>query len=282
MFKLKRWLKGDTLVEVTIAVGIFALVAISVVAVVNISTSGAQSALEGTLTREEVDSQAETLRFIQSAYVNDSNLDKDGADEESKLFLYNAIWDEVKNNADDNMLNGGAEVSGNFKRDFKPSSCSELYEEDYLAEQHAFIIDIRKLNTYDDPGSEKDVKKFAKQVVLSAAQNKDLFVAATTYPRLVYEKYDPIKDGNESEDALLSQGVFDILSKVEGIYIVGVKDKNTTSIVTEDSIENKSAYYDFYVRSCWYNAGSETPSTVSTLIRLRDPDSVGAVKPTGS
>lgn len=282
MFKLKRWLKGDTLVEVTIAVGIFALVAISVVAVVNISTSGAQSALEGTLTREEVDSQAETLRFIQSAYVNDSNLDKDGAGEESKLFLYNAIWDEVVKNAEDNMLNDGTEIGGSFSRDFKPDSCSELYEGDYLTEQHAFIIDIRKLNAYDDPNSEKNVYDFAKQVVLPVAQNKDLFAAATTYPHLVYEKYDPIKDENESEDALLNQGDFDILSRVEGIYIVGIKDKNTTSIVTEDSIENKAAYYDFYVRSCWYNAGSETPSTISTLIRLRDPDSVEVVKPTGS
>ena len=257
-----------------IAIGIFALVAISVVAVVNISTSGAQSALEGTLTREEVDSQAETLRFIQSAYINDSSLDKGNAvDNESKLYLYNAIWEEVKKNADANMQSNGAEISGDFKRKFDPIACDDLYGGDYLANQNAFIIDIRKLNTYDNPGSEKDVKKFAKQVVLSADQNKNLFVAATTYPHLVYEKYDPIEDENQEEEALLGQGEYDILSRVEGIFVVGIGDTNTTSIVNEDhTVEEKSAYYDFYVRSCWYNAGSETPSTISTLIRLRNPD----------
>ena len=46
---------GDTLVEVTLAIGIFSMVAIAVVAVVSGSTSGAQSALETTVTREQID-----------------------------------------------------------------------------------------------------------------------------------------------------------------------------------------------------------------------------------
>ena len=61
--------KGDTLIEVTLAIGIFSMVAVAIVSVMNSSTSGAQTALESTLTREEIDAQAEALRFIQSSYI---------------------------------------------------------------------------------------------------------------------------------------------------------------------------------------------------------------------
>jgi hypothetical protein len=35
-----------------------------------------------------------------------------------------------------------------------------------------------------------------------------------------------------------------------------------------------SAYFDFYIRSCWYAPGANTPSTISTVIRLHNPDVV--------
>ena len=53
--------KGDTLIEVAIAIAVFSLVAIGVVSVVNGSTSSTQSALEVTVSREEIDAQAEAL-----------------------------------------------------------------------------------------------------------------------------------------------------------------------------------------------------------------------------
>ena len=70
---------GDTLVEVALAIGIFSMVAISVVAVVSGSSSGAQSSLETTVTREQIDAQAEALRFIHNSYIADVKSDaKDG------------------------------------------------------------------------------------------------------------------------------------------------------------------------------------------------------------
>ena len=61
--------RGDTLIEVMLAVGIFSMVAVAVVAVMSGGTSSAQTALETTLTREAIDAQAEALRFIQSSYI---------------------------------------------------------------------------------------------------------------------------------------------------------------------------------------------------------------------
>ena len=67
--------KGDTLIEVLLAVGIFSMIAISVVAVMSGGTSSAQTALETTLAREEIDAQAEALRYIHDSYINDKNSD---------------------------------------------------------------------------------------------------------------------------------------------------------------------------------------------------------------
>ena len=67
--------KGDTLIEVLLAVGIFSMIAISVVAIMSGGTSSAQTALETTLAREEIDAQAEALRYIHSSYINEKNSD---------------------------------------------------------------------------------------------------------------------------------------------------------------------------------------------------------------
>ena len=67
--------KGDTLIEVLLAVGIFSMIAISVVAVMSGGTSSAQTARETTLAREAIDAQAEALRFIQTAYISDRDSD---------------------------------------------------------------------------------------------------------------------------------------------------------------------------------------------------------------
>ena len=64
--------EGDTLVEVSIAIGIFSMVAIAAVAVMSGSASSAQTALETTLAREEIDVQAEAPRFIHSAYLSET------------------------------------------------------------------------------------------------------------------------------------------------------------------------------------------------------------------
>lgn len=266
MLTLRHFLKGDTLIEVTIAIGIFTLVAISVVAVVNISTSGAQSALENTLTRESVDSQAETIRFIQGAF--DTDRDLGDLTDISKINLYKALWGELKHLAEQNInFSGGIDDS---LVTFQPTECNDLYEDNksMLMSQNAFIIDSRKLATYKEGD---DLSQFIKQVVLPASSNPAIFVPATTYPQLTYAS----PDGSLIGDNLRGS----TLASAEGIYVVGIKDTSKTNIVDKEGVKTESAYYDFYVRSCWYNAGSETPTTVSTAIRLRDPEAIAYIEP---
>lgn len=61
--------RGDTLIEVLFAIAIFSLVAIGGLAIMNQGTSTAQRALEITLVRNEIDAQAEALRFMNASYI---------------------------------------------------------------------------------------------------------------------------------------------------------------------------------------------------------------------
>ena len=65
--------KGDTLIEVCIAIGIFSLVAIGVASVMSSGTAGSQTALETTITRKEIDAQGDALRFIHESYISGKN-----------------------------------------------------------------------------------------------------------------------------------------------------------------------------------------------------------------
>ena len=65
----KQGSRGDTLIEVLFATAIFSLVSVSGLAIMNQGTATSQRSLEITLVRNEIDSQATTLRFLNAAYI---------------------------------------------------------------------------------------------------------------------------------------------------------------------------------------------------------------------
>lgn len=60
---------GDTLIEVLFAVSVFALVVVGALSLMNQGTATSTRSLQITLVRQEIDNEAETLRFLSSAYV---------------------------------------------------------------------------------------------------------------------------------------------------------------------------------------------------------------------
>lgn len=67
---LKRRLQaGDTLIEVLFAVTVFSLVVVSSLSLMNQGSVAAQRSLETTLVRQQIDNQAETLRYLHESYV---------------------------------------------------------------------------------------------------------------------------------------------------------------------------------------------------------------------
>ena len=234
--------RGDTLIEVMLAVGIFSMVAVAVVSVMSGGTSSAQTALEATLAREEIDTQAEALRFIQSSYISE----KDTEDGKFAKLWKLITASEYGNSNNVNVITGenGIKEIANYS----PKECSALYGDDGEAKKYGFVINTRALG--DSPYT----------AIISAKNPDDAgkFRQASTYPRLIYS------DDNSS---LTSSSFESDLQAAEGIYIIAVKDPNTTNITNT----KKSAYYDFYIRTCWYGTGDQTPSTISTVMRLYDP-----------
>lgn len=62
--------RGDTLIEVLFAVATFSLVAVGGMSVMNSGLSTVQRSLEISLAREEMDSQAEAIRFLHDSYIS--------------------------------------------------------------------------------------------------------------------------------------------------------------------------------------------------------------------
>jgi len=77
--------RGDTIVEVLFAFTVFSLIAVGGLSLMSQGTALAQRALEIGLVREQIDSQADALRFLNRAYIADFG--KNG--EATK------IWDKV-------------------------------------------------------------------------------------------------------------------------------------------------------------------------------------------
>lgn len=249
---------GDTLIEVTLAIGIFSMVAIAVVAVMNGGTSSSQTALETTLAREEIDTQAEALRFIQSGYIADKDADN------SETTSFERIWSNINSRA----------ISPSQTADYSTfnsiisntSSCNVAYDDKNFFANHAFVIDP---NTMD-------------LVLPSKDNNLAPFSSASTYPRLI--KANQVSGSNTLSDQLADNSLTSDLARVEGLYVLAVKDNDTTAITSGDNTktEQASAYIDFYIRACWYGAGEDASSNISTVVRLYNPDTTAvASKATG-
>lgn len=66
---MKRLQKGDTLIEVLFAVAVFSFIVVTALLIMNQGTAASQRALDITLVRQQMDAQAETLRFMHDSYV---------------------------------------------------------------------------------------------------------------------------------------------------------------------------------------------------------------------
>lgn len=270
---------GDTLIEVTIAIGIFSMVVISAVSVINVSTSGTQNILENTLTREYIDSQAEALRFIQAAYTAEGEINS------TDPTKYASLWDTISARAislDD--TNTTAAVK-NIITNYAPATCSELYNTDsgtYIGKQNAFLLNINAMGLDFSTMNETQRAAAIKQIIITPEDSAGKFIAASTYPRIVYGSTNTDNSlYNPGEASDIMNGVNFGLTSAEGLFIVPVKDSAGTVIVSDDTgavQQSVSAYIDFYIRSCWFATGAERPSTISTVIRLYNPDAIAINK----
>src|SRR5690554_6136705 len=65
--------RGDTIIEVLFATAALSLVIVIAFAIMNRGIATAQLAVENTFVRQNIDGQAEALRFLRNAYVASTN-----------------------------------------------------------------------------------------------------------------------------------------------------------------------------------------------------------------
>ena len=62
--------KGDTIIEVTLAISIFAMLMVGSLALMNAGLSKSQATMQLTMARNTIDAQAESLRFMNNAFIS--------------------------------------------------------------------------------------------------------------------------------------------------------------------------------------------------------------------
>ena len=260
--------RGDTIIEVSFAVAMFALVSVMSIGIMNAGIASAQSTLEVTMARNEMDAQAEAIRYIHNAFLSEIELVK------SKR-IYNNLWHYIGYNANpsegDTFVGLANDPNDDSLSTFEVSSCSDVYEgtnsTPTIADNNAFILNTRNI----DPTNPLSTVKVA-------SKDAGAFGQSTLYPRVIYKNDDNLYNGTDTSEKLNEIGdtinksnaakyrhdhPVDEITRAEGIWIISIK---------EGDHENPE-YLDFHIRTCWYAPNStSTPSTIGTIVRLYNPE----------
>lgn len=276
--------RGDTIIEVMFAIAVFCLVAVLSIMMMNLGVYSAENALEIVTARNELNAQAEALRFIHSSYISEKTLPSlsDPAYKPGEKYQqYELLWKTIVSNAISpadakesglldlsdtiNSNDGSAQVAG-CERVYEPTNTGTM-----LSRNNAFILNTRNLSSLD-PNGHADVSVS----YISARINPEFFSAAPLNARVLFttaERFDQIKnngatfdnENDESSSGQFTDGlpIYRYVAQAEGIWIIAVTDGNA-----------KPQYYDFYIESCWYGPNTTSPTAIDTVIRLYNPENV--------
>ena len=267
--------RGDTLVEVVFAIAIFALVAIISINAMNGGLSVAQQSLEITMTRNEMDAQAEALRFVHNAFA----LERELVVEKQQ---YRDLWYKLTRDSNSGIEPGMANTPDALP-ELTVTSCNQIYEngggKSIIGNNDltAFVMNTRAIDPDDKTFAPTITNEGARldQIVVSTkvSNASSVFTETAVNPRLIFTDRQSVglePTENNSDAQLAEQGEFRYLAKAEGIWIIAVKDKSRSSGVTNATPE----FFDFHIRSCWFGPGATAPSTIGTIVRLYNPEVV--------
>ena len=265
IFRKQSFLSGDTLVEVMFAVGIFGAVSISAISVMNRGLQNAQGNLEITMARQEIDVQSESLRFIHNAYITEKSIENN---------KYTKLWKEVLKRVYtyDELVN---EVPS-FYTDYSGNdhTCDEIYDN---LPNRSFIINPRVLGA-------EDIKNIVNHiggadysdVIISRDSPADAAIKlreSATHPRLLFVNSESEISSTKLSDATASGANYNKnLYSAEGIWVTAVSSEEGIDCGGGGGGVCRPDYYDFYIRTCWNSPDGNKVTTISSTIRLYNPD----------
>ena len=256
--------RGDTLIEVMFSITIFALIAVISVNLMNSGVYTAQKSLEVTMARNEIDAQAEALRFIQNSYLSEKS-----ATSGSKQF--SRIWDELTSSVQKVAQQPTVTKEPEFIMN-NLGSCSEVYGPSGQVKKYSsFVINTRLIQPEYTSVVQHGIPydTLLKGIVVSTRNDPEKLQEADLYPRVLFKYWNGY--GTPSEDNLLETGDYREVAVAEGLWIVAVRAGDET---TNPSTDEEPEYYDFYIRTCWHSIGRNSPSTIGSIVRLYNPEVV--------
>ena len=278
MEKLKKILKrGDTIIEVTIAISVFSLISVLSIQLMDRDVAIIQGALETEMARNEIDAQAEALRYIQNAYLSEREL-KTGER------AYQNLWLKLSRGstgADASKVGEGLSNEASKISQYSSVECSTYYNTPNtnaihrLFDDKGFILNTRKI----DPSR-------VNYTIVQSSSSPKVFREATLYPRVIYtgnggtapptinmnpdaltEAF-PQGSSDPTYDVQRNKHLYDKVQYAEGIWVISVQQQVSGSKQPE--------FYDFHIRTCWFAPGHSRPSTIATTIRLYNPEYIEA------
>ena len=269
---------GDTLVEVVMAIAIFALVAVMAVGTMNQGITNAERSLEVTMARNEIDAQAEALRYIQNNYIVEREYT------ESNREFYQ-LWE--------NIIKNHTITATDFGRDYNMDdsgikTCNDAFKKQVrdgaTSKKGVFIINPRLIQPSSISRSSMTYKNLMKKMIISSSQTMSdghdtnyVMRTASLYPRTIYKtlKLAELSDGADadysggsSDAALMENSLYRDMLSAEGIWVIGVQGEQSRMSSRGATPE----FYDFYIRTCWQASTVSAPSTLTTIVRLYNPD----------
>lgn len=270
--------RGDTIIEVMFAIAVFCLVAVISISMMNLGLHSAENALEVVTARNEINAQAEALRFIHSSYISERTLPSltDPAYVAGEKYQqYEKLWQTITNNAISpaeaeagGLLNLADTVGNNDTEGGSHAvGCARVYENTptgtLLSRNHAFVINTRNISSLDTLGNADVSVSY-----ISAQSRPNVFRAADINARIIY-KTTQLGAGDTDSVSQFTDGgyIYDTVKYAEGIWVVAVTDGTTNA-----SGASISKYYDFYIQTCWYGPNTTNPTAIDTVIRLYNPE----------
>ncbi|MBQ1372918.1 hypothetical protein IIY67_01710 [Candidatus Saccharibacteria bacterium] len=271
---------GDTLIEVILALSIFATLAVMAIHTMNSGMYQAERAVEITMARNEIDAQAEAIRFIQNNYVAEREYP-------AAKQQYSALWREI--------TAGKSIPASEFKSELydinneNVHTCDDAYRlqvpRNGAVANKVFAINTRLL----EPSSaisatvgQYTYRKLVDGEILISGNTKHsgeyVLRPASLYPRGIFSVLDfgEIRDnalsagttGTDTDSSLVENKIYRRADAIEGIWVIAVQG-DSSGITRAD---HHAEFYDFYIRSCWQATGSSAPSTLTTIVRLYNPE----------
>lgn len=278
---MRRTRRGDTIIEVMMAIAIFSLVAILSIAMMNLGVNNAQNALELSVARNEINAQAEALRYVHSSYISEMTLptlaELNGSKE--KYQQYADLWNTIVSNALDpetakstGLLDMAELLNNSVDSDkFSTYGCARAYEDvggtTLLQKANAFVLNTRNLSEGGRNGINVDYSYVSARAMRD--DGKPVFVDAPLNARIIYrsgheQSVDEMGEIKDSTTQFTDGAViYDQVYQVEGLWVIAVKEKS-----------ERPKYYDFYIESCWFGPNTKSPTTLDTVIRLYNPAEV--------